>query len=349
MRSTTDQGWIACRRPYAFWRCPRSLRGAMIGGVNARSGAVRRGAAALCAALILAGCSSGPDPGPTPGPSDDTSSRSTSSTSSTSSEPLTPVSFDLNGLWQPEATQCKGVEAEVPQPAATADLLRACRPPAGTSPVYLRLVNLSDTTLVLGVGKDRDVKRFFAPKETELTKAGLKAARAVGDISLQGAYLPDTGDLHLPARFSAMVVDFGEQATVPIVNFPRHGQAVSNVRAISALAAQMPYSKLASVPLLGAKVAGCALDAAKKVNDDNVTIQEAMSLVKTCKGMVDDLREKWQEYRAAEVRAGKLPTFGLPQESDDILRGMSRETGPITSVWEDIARTVPKALAQAHR
>lgn len=259
------------------------------------------------------------------------------------------MSFHLNGVWQPEAEQCRGAEAEVPQPAATANLLRACRPPAGTRPVYLRLVNLSDTTLVLGVGKDRDVKRFFAPKETELTQAGLKAAPAVDDISLQGAYLPSTGALHLPARFSAIVVDFGEQAKIPLVNFPTHGQAVSNVRAISALAAQMPYSKLASVPLLGAKVAGCALDAATKVNDDKVTIQEAISLVETCKEMVDDLREKWQENRAAEVRAGKLPTFGLPQESDDILRGMSRETGPVTSVWEDIARIVPKALAQAHR
>ena len=208
-------------------------------------------------------------------------------------------------------------------------------------------MNLSDTTLVLGIGKDREWESFFAPQETELTQAALKAASPVLGIGLNSAYLSNTGDLYLPARFSARVVDYGEQTAVAIVNFPEHGEAVSNVRAISALAAQIPYSKLANVPLLGAKVAGCALDVAKKVNDDKVTIQEAVSVVKTCRQMVEDLRQKWQEARAVEVRAGTRPTIGLPQQTDDILRRMSGETAPVTSVWDDIARLVPRAVAQA--
>jgi len=143
-------------------------------------------------------------------------------------------------------------------------------------------------------------------------------------------------------------VDNGEQTTVPWVNFPEHGEAVSNVRAISALAAQVPYAKLASAAGLPAKVAGCALDAAKKVNDDKLTFQEAVSLVKTCKQMVDELRAEWEKQRATELSGGKLPTYGLPQESDDILKGLSRETRPVTSVWDEIFRTASKAAARTH-
>ena len=165
-------------------------------------------------------------------------------------------------------------------------------------------------------------------------------------ISLSGAYLPE-GNLHLPARFSAVVVDEGEQATLSIMNFPEHGQAVSNVRAISALAAQMPYSKLANVQVLAAKVAGCAIEAAKKVNDEEATIQTAMSVVKTCRQMVDDLRAKWQAARAAEARVSTVPTIGAPPATDDLLRRMSAETTPAMSVFDDIKRIVPTAVARA--
>ena len=131
--------------------------------------------------MLLAACSEPPDPDATEAnitPAEITPPAETTTPIETTKpdELATAVSFRLGGLGQPEARSCEPGEREVPQPAATANLLRVCRPPVWTVQFYLRLVNLSDTTLVIDVGYNRSLELWPAPGESPLTQAALTTA-----------------------------------------------------------------------------------------------------------------------------------------------------------------------------
>jgi hypothetical protein len=248
----------------------------------------------------------------------------------------------LSNAWQPDPPPCRQGEVQVVQPQLLAGFVRLCRPSSRTVEGYLRLVNISETTLVFTVTAVREPARYFPSGETKLTQAALKVN------ALTSSYDASTGELVLPARFEAVVVDHWTMASVPVRNDATRGQQVTMTRVVSDLTAQLPYAKLGELPQTPAKVAACALESASKANDDEITVEEAMDAAETCSDLAKHLRQKWEESRAAEIAAQRAPrATSRPPAADDLLRSLSHGTQPVESKWGTFARFV-RGASRAH-
>ncbi len=158
-------------------------------------------------------------------------------------------------------------------------------------------------------------------------------------MALYGGVTSD-GRLYLPARFSATVTDQGQLGQIPLAVDVRHAKAVSRSRAVSDLADQLPYAKLAKVKVKGASTVACVLETGKRLNDDGrLTLQEAMDAAKGCKQLAQDLRDWWQRSRAADLAARRLPLAGEPGATEDLVHALSRGSGPAEGALDDVART----------
>jgi hypothetical protein len=296
-------------------------------------------AVALILLLGLAGCGGDPTPGPTtssdqPGPT------------APSDPPPAVLNLFLSDSWQPAAGTCKNGEQQLAQPPEFASLVIACRPTSSSG--YIRILNQSDTTLVLTVGSNVSVETLYPAGEKDLTQAALGLVSS-GNVPAWGGYYKDSGELYLPARFQAVITDNGQLGTITTRADPNHGRLVTQTRAVTDLADQLPYAKLANLKSTSAKVAACVLESAQKLNDDKLTLKEAIDAAKSCRSMIQELRDWWDNQRAAEVAAGKVPRAGLPQTTDDLLRSMSKGSEPAGGLLEDIARQSGRWVARVHR
>jgi hypothetical protein len=244
----------------------------------------------------------------------------------------------LQESWVPEAAGCATDEAQIPQPDSLIYYLRACRPASTSAKGTLRLVNISDTTLLFDIGTGPEPDRWFAPDETELAKATLV------NLGLNSSYDTATGRLLLPSRFSALVEDDWQLTSVPVHTDEAHGRRVAHARAIADLADEFPYVTLGDIDNKAAKVAACVGESATSINDRQLTLEEAVESSKSCFEMTSYLKEQWQAERAAEMRAGTVPKVGLPAEPAELVHGLSKGVAPLESEWTTISRQIVKGL-----
>src|SRR5436190_1447052 len=88
----------------------------------------------------------------------------TPSSKGSTAQARTAVRFSLPKSYQPRAALCEPTEAALPRPPGAVNLLRACRP-RRSPPWYVRLVNVSDTTLGYEVGRGLAVTTAPPPQE----------------------------------------------------------------------------------------------------------------------------------------------------------------------------------------
>jgi hypothetical protein len=271
------------------------------------------------------GSGSGQDGGPTTPVSDQNTS------SAPDLAPADTLTLAISSSWQPPPSWCRTNESLLAVAPTVANYLRVCwARDLGAA----RLINISDTTLLLQVGGGHSVHVSPPATETAIAEEALLAGQ------LTGGYYAD-GTLVMPARFSAVVDDGRNLGNVSVTGTdPTHGQRVAQTRMVADLTAQLPYAKLGTLlRTKGAWVASCAGESLIAANDKHITLKEAIESTRTCNDMVTFFRGEWEKARHADIQVGRAAQPAAPV-AEDLLGHLAAGAAPGGRNWATISEEV---------
>jgi hypothetical protein len=257
--------------------------------------------------------------------------------------PADTLPLAISSSWQPPPTWCRANESLLAVAPTAVNHLRVCwAPDRGAA----RLINISDTTLLLQIGGGHSVHVSPPATETGIAEEALRAGQ------LTGGYYAD-GTLVMPARFSAVVDDGRNLGNMSVTGTDtRHGQRVAQTRIVADLTAQLPYAKLGTLlRTKGAWVASCAGQSLIAANDKHITLKEAIESTRTCNDMVTFFRGEWEKARQADIRVGRAAHPAAPV-AEDLLGHLAAGAAPAERNWATISEEVlpgaVRLLARRH-